>query len=463
MPSPDAPEFKPGQEFFLFIGSTTSDAAVSKLKTAGIFYQHKMLESRAQNWEKIIDLLKAPSLIGVIAKLTSRNFELMVQPEYAPASVRMLESLASTEHLLFIHESILAGEDDWNGQSPPAWEGDTPPPFDYRSVRFGPPSEKTRQLIIGYMDQYDLNVVPYRTNAELSVLAAAFVEDNENNLLFRIYVPTGRIYAAEADKLLSMFREWLTKVKQFHIREDGYSTGRGQVYEFFGDEDAGTVVLAEQFDDFSQFLDRCIDAPAEAVAALEGMGIDQQTAADIVRRYGKETRRLHLDIRHAREAKLLSVQHRLESEVVDALDGESLGAADIAALVEELVPNIQAPGAAIDPPMVGASSGSKRQAQVVVNQQIIGSVEGIVVQELHGSAELGIDANELFQLIDRFGDKDVSALQSAVYEIEDGDARPEDRLAAKQRLKGFLYKLSGKVEDAALALLQRYVEDKAGL
>ena len=454
----DSPTSKAGERFFLFIGSTTSDAAVSKLKTAGIFYHHKMLESGVENWKTIIDFLEAPGLLGVIAKLTSRNFELVVQPEYEPVAVQLFQALAATEHLLFIHESILSGRNDWDGSNPPDWNGEQPPPFDFRKHRFGPPSEKTRVRILGYLNEYDVNVVPYNTNAELAVLASAFVEDNENNLLFRIYVPTGRIYATEADKLLSLFREWLTKVKNFHIREDGYSTGRGQVYEFFGDEGISTAALAEQFDDFSQFLDRCVGSPEEAVASLTAMGINERSATDIVRRYGKETTRLQLDIRHAREAKMLSIQHRLESELVDVLNGENV---DVGELVEGLVPNVQSPAIAIGLSSVGGSTDQDRP--IVINQQIIGSVEGIVAQELHGTAQLGIEAEELIKLIDKFGDREVSALQSAVYELEDEDARPADRLGAKQQVKAFLYGLVGKVEERALVALQSYVESKIGL
>jgi hypothetical protein len=451
---------KPGEKFFLFIGTTTSEAAVSKLKTAGIYYQHKMLESGVENWKTITGFITSPNLIGVIAKLTSRNFELMVQPDYESTAKQMLESLAATKHLLFIHESGLSGEYDY-GSPPPEWDGDTPPRYNPR--RFGPPSEKTRRKVLTQLEDYGVNVVPYRTNAELAVLAAAFVEDNENNLLFRIYVPTGRIYAAEADKLLSMFRDWLTKVKKLHIREDGYSTGRGQVYEFFGDDDISTAALADQFDDFSQFLDLCVSTPDKALDLLARMGVAKETADDLVRRYGKETKRLHLDIRHAREAKLLSLQHRLESELVDVIDGDGPGYGDLATLIDRLVPNVSSPQAALDPPLTAATTSEGDTPLVVVNQQIIGSVEGMVVQELHGSAELGVEAKELIRLIDQFGDKDMSSLQSAVYELEDVDARPADRLSAKQRLKGFLYKLSGKAEETALSVLQRYVESKVGL
>ena len=39
-------------KFFLFIGGTTSDAATSILKTSGIYYRQKMLQSTPKNWKR---------------------------------------------------------------------------------------------------------------------------------------------------------------------------------------------------------------------------------------------------------------------------------------------------------------------------------------------------------------------------------------------------------------------------
>jgi len=60
----------------------------------------------------------------------------------------------------------------------------------------------------------------------------------------------------------------------------------------------------------------------------------------------------------------------------------------------------------------------------------------------------------------QFGGTGAAALESAVYEFEDPDARPADRLGAKQKLKAFILQLGGKVEDVALHLLERYLETK---
>jgi hypothetical protein len=98
-----------------------------------------------------------------------------------------------------------------------------------------------------------------------------------------------------------------------------------------------------------------------------------------------------------------------------------------------------------------------------VNQQIIDTVEGTVLQGVQGTVNFGPEASELFALIGRFGEDQAAELESALHELEDDDARSSERLAAKQRIKMFLLNLSGKVGDAAVDVLKTYVEKRIGV
>jgi hypothetical protein len=68
--------------FFLFIGSTKMDAALSKLKAADVLYRQKRLESGPTNWRAILELVEDPALIGVVAKITGDNYRTLLDPEY---------------------------------------------------------------------------------------------------------------------------------------------------------------------------------------------------------------------------------------------------------------------------------------------------------------------------------------------------------------------------------------------
>ena len=443
--------------FFLFIGSTKLDAALNKLKAAGILYRQKRLESGPPNWQTIIELAEDPALIGAVVKITGENYRTLLDPEYAEVALTLLRALGRTRHVAFVHETVLSGAEE----SP---ESEVVSIFDdeefdsyhyFVNHYFAPPPDDVRLPVNQLLEENGIHIVPYRSNAEMSVLSAAFIDDNEKNLLFRLYVPNGRIYAGEADKLLSMFRDWLTQVKRQRVRQGGYRTGSGQVFEFFGDDAVTSSELTTEFDVFSRFVELCVDDPDVAREQLSAAGVEDATADDIVRRYGKETRRLHLDLKHARESRLLAIRQRLESELVEVLDNDSPEWGEINRLIDAAVPETSNVVGVLSP---GGGSSAPPSTRVTINQQIINSVQGNVLQGLQGTVHFGPQTQELFELVTRFGGPEISVMQSAIHELEDGDARHADRLRAKQRLKGFLIKLGGKVEDATLKVLQAYIE-----
>jgi hypothetical protein len=162
--------------FFLFIGSTVPDTATSSLKASGIHYRWKRLESLPDNWKQILEYLQDSVLIGVVVKLTSQNYESMVATKYASAALDIIESLGKVRHIVFVHESVLRGIDE-RPKLP-----DDPDHYtylDYITSPFRPPEEEARLKVNRLLDEYEINLVPYRTNAEMSVLALAFIDENE--------------------------------------------------------------------------------------------------------------------------------------------------------------------------------------------------------------------------------------------------------------------------------------------
>jgi hypothetical protein len=299
--------------------------------------------------------------------------------------------------------------------------------------------------------------MPYSTNAELSVLASSFIDDNESNLLFRMYVPTGRLYATEADKLLSLFHKWLGESGRHAVRQDGYSTAAGHVYEFFGDGTLSPEKLSQQFDDFSGFLEKCVEDPSAAASMLVSAGIEPVQSAQMIARYAKEARRLSLDIAQSREARLIALKHQLQSELLDS--GPVAGADQIQAILEHAIPSPGAysPGALLASPETIAPGP---QVMINVNQQFIEHVQGSVFHNVQGSVHLGPEAKDLLALIERFGGGNRVKLESAVHELEDSSARPEMRLRARQRIKGFLLRHTPEIGAFARDLALKYLESK---
>jgi hypothetical protein len=327
--------------FFLFIGDADSDAAVSRLKAARVLYRKKQLNSKPENWRKIVGLLREPGLRGVVGTLNAHNYDQLLDPRYSGVSDELLVAVAQTSHVFFVHEQVLTGE-EIPVQPPPVrtrsgWYDE---PF---ARDFGAPEPAVRAQVAALFDQRRINVLPYRTNAERAVLAAAFIEDHERDLLLRVYVPHGRLYADEMDRLLGLFRDWLNQVRHHTVRQDGYTTAAGRVYEFVGDGSLSPDQLRTDMEAFHGFLDLCAARPEAAERQLLGEGVDPAGACRLASRYGKEKRRLDIDLRHARDSRLLDLRRDLESELVDAGDGGQTGA--LSGVLEQLLPATTGRGA----------------------------------------------------------------------------------------------------------------------
>ena len=286
-------------------------------------------------------------------------------------------------------------------------------------------------------------------------------EEDKPNLLFRIYIPSGRLYASEAEKMLSLFRDWLGTVRGHGVRQAGYQTRAGRVYEFFGDQGLTHLDMPHEFSEFSGFMTLCARDPSAAAARLTDAGLDSAAVSDLVARYGREARRLDVDLRHERERRILTIRHNLETELLDQVIDQSIPADQISSLIEALVPGPSA-GAPLailgqDHPAVPAP------VTLIFNPQFISAVESTVTQNVQGIVELAPSAKDLLSLVRRFGEEQAGTLETAVYELEDPDARKSDRLKARDRLKEFLGRLGDSVQDIATGVLEKYLESKIGI
>lgn len=442
--------------FFLFLGESDREGAISKVKAAGWEYRKKRLESKLENWETIFEILKAPHLSGVLIKLINTTYRLMADAEYAGATKRLFSLIQHVPHIIFVHESFFTGENKREG------EHTHEDPYGFDPDYFALPPTSVIEQIHRLMDEYDLNVVPYRKNVELSVLASSFVDQNERNLIFRFYVPSGRMWALEADKLLQLFRDYLGKVSGLRVRQDQYSTKQGVVYEFFGDHSLDPAMLPREFDDFSKLLDMCVSSPATATQMLVAKSVADSAVHEIVNRYAKEARRLHVDLKQDRERRLLSIRHRMESELADVSDsGIELEA--LYALVDQTVPKVDGVASALGFGGPTSAGNAPNSVTVNVNPQFISSVRGIVAHEVSGTQNFGVEAGQLMEFVKLYGGSRTNELTSAVFEFEDPDANQADKLAARQKLKSFLYKTAGKIGDVAFGVLQTYIESKLGI
>ncbi|MEU2601543.1 hypothetical protein ABZ678_30935 [Streptomyces hirsutus] len=444
---------------FLLIGDQRGDSASAKLKALGIPYKVKLLESTPDNWRTVLGVLESGNIRAVIARLSGGAFQRISRSSYTELADSIFAGIGSLPHIAFAHEDTLRGE--LNTERIAASRGGRPltevEERNYQLI-YSTPSKEEVAATKEVLARHRINLIPYNTNAELSVLASGFIDDAEKNLLFRVYVPSGRLYAAEAEKLLALFHDWLQRGGRTGIRRDGYKTAAGQVFEFCGGDDLQPGDLPQAFSDFSNFLDLCVDDPTVAENSLRLMGLERHTSHEMVARYSREVRRLQLDLKHERETRMLTIRHNLEAEVLEINGSHQAQSEVVNRLVETLVPHPRnfPPGALLG----GTTATSPTPVVINLNPQYVHAVESTVLQNIQGTVNLGPEPKQLLELIQQHGADETGELESAVHELEDPDARPADRLTARQRLKAFLGRVGAAVEGTAITALQKYLESK---
>lgn len=448
-PDTDTFELDPDKPLVLLLGNVAHEGVLSMLKASERQYKQKLLKSKPENWHGIVEYFDVYKIASVLIKLDPHAISLMASEDYQEVSGQLLQKISKKPNIVFVHEDLLTGEtvsDEWI-------------PLHWR------PSKDDLDKVLKAMENLDLEVMPYKRNAQVTVIAESFLLDTEANLLFRIYVPSGRMWSNEMDRLLQLFREYLSNVGHVAIRLDQQRTDKGIIYEFHGSEPKEEIGLSTEFKEFTRFLDLCVHNQSEAQAILTDKSVDAKRVSEILVRYSKEARRLHIDLKHQREQKVLSIKQRLESELVDEIPSDFEWDA-VSQLIESTVPSVNCgAGASL---IIGNSLrvfDSHRQANITinVNPQIVGTVNGVIAQEINGNQNLGAQGQEMLELVQKYGDARANELITAIYEVEDRSVPKPDRLKAGQKLKSFIIEVARKGGDVAAGVLQKYIESQLGL
>ena len=434
------------EKIVLLLGDIAHEGVTSALSTSGIAYKVKFLNSSVGNWESIIRIFQTHDVKMVIGKFIGSVYALFTSPAYKDVGCRLIKEIAARHHRLFAYEGLLVNKECSEDEE------------------FSRPPVAVMKKANEFFTANGLDILPYKKRAEVTVSAQSFVKETDEGLLFRLYVPSGRLWGEQMGQLLSLFKDYLTKVAGLNVRLDQQSTSKGVIYAFHGTdlgaEENHRQKLSKHFEDFTRLTDLCATDPSAAEEVLKGTGANARDITQIISRYSKEIRRLQLDLKHGREEKVLSIRHRLESELVDVVQPEQQGL--IEAAVNALIPEVV--GSRVDPAMLLPFSQPAAAAQqnITLNfkPQFIEHIEGVVAQEVNGIAQLATKDKVLISLFEKHGGDKTAELTSALQELNDDSAPESGRVTAKQRIKQFLIATADKIGDAAAGVLQTYVEKK---
>ncbi len=86
-------------------------------------------------------------------------------------------------------------------------------------------------------------------------------------------------------------------------------------------------------------------------------------------------------------------------------------------------------------------------------------VQSIIANELNGDIIFTLEDNHLVELFNSYANKiEALTLQTLLSQVKDSSAPEAERKLSAQKIKEFLYKISGPIGESALKILVAYLE-----
>jgi hypothetical protein len=297
------------------------------------------------------------------------------------------------------------------------------------------------------------NIIPYHTLHDMTVSAQQFIEFSARGLIFRVFIPNERLWSREAGRLVRLFQDYVSNIAGIKAQLVESRTDAGVTLSMFAPDQEKGRDLAPIMNDFYTFLDVCANDPSQAEKLLSNATLPPQEAAVVVSRYGKEARRLQLDLRHEYEAKILSIRHRLEADLLEQRIEQ-----DVTSLLQATMPEPNI-AAALDP------GGRRPPGNVTINYhpQFIETASGVIASSIRGDVNYSPQDKQLASLFEKYSStrEEVLALRSALDELKDKSVGEPARITAWQRIQQFLAKSASKIGDVGVELLLAYVKGLA--
>lgn len=443
------------------------------LQTNNYYRTLKLLNTSVKNWESICHILEddLENEILVLGKFTENALFRMCLPEYETVVNRLFNLLQNKKHLIFIYKSNLKGDfsylqttvdgniyytDENTGNTFYYSDSKLKDWLHFNNVKQTEQeyTETVKSFVKGINNT--LNILPYEKLIDIEVSGQNFIENIAEGLLFRIYVPNDRIWSSEFDKFITLFRDYASNVANEQLKITQNRTDSGTICSLYSvNKSISENEINNLYKEFTSFMDLCSSNPNEAEKLISKLDIAEPKKQSILKKYIKESQRLLLDIRQERELKIVTIKHRLQNELQEY---------ELSKNVIEYVENT-VPSPEFGRNLTFLGNQKIENQTIIINPQIIGKVEGIVISELNGNISFSPEEQELNKLIDKFSKNlsEATELQTSLYELKDNASSNEKKRTASQKLFGFLGKVSDKVGDVGVALLTKYLEQKFGI
>ena len=194
-PETDMFELEKDKPLVLLLGDIGHEGVISTLKTTGRQYKSKYLESRPANWQSIIKYFDEYIIECVLMKLSPNAISLMSSEDYDDIGESLFARIGTVPNIVFVYEDILTGQGD----------------DEYYSDSYSRHWKESRIAGLEMLERYNLHVMPYKKNAEVTIMAELFLSETEQHLIFRLYVPSSRIWSNESEQIAPVVQRIFSK------------------------------------------------------------------------------------------------------------------------------------------------------------------------------------------------------------------------------------------------------------
>ena len=458
----------------LILGSMNNDTIHTAIKANKYEYVSKELVSGAKNWESICSILENDKQknILILGKFTEYIIFLFTLDEYKPISNKLLSLIKERKHIIFIYNNNFFKDFSCmkiNEEPSNIPFFDTNGDFVHKEIFTNLQTWLLQNELWYEVDEYierlydfinslnndSFNLSPYRKLIDINVAVQVFIESVDQGLLFQLYIPNKRIWSKELDKFIVLFRDFASTIIDDDVKLVQNRTDRGVTFSIYSvNSELNSESIEELFNEFSRFLDLCIQKPDLAIQILESQtNLSKDSIQVLISKYSKEAKRLMIDLKQEREIKLLSIKHQLEVDISEI-------EINISQLTENTLPKLSNPS-----DLLNTRSNINNNIIINNNPQFIHTVNGIVSREIYGNIDFNEIDHQLNDIIEKYAkDKaELAILKSSHNEIKDESLNKSTKTIAWQKLQKFLGKCAEKVGDVGIHFLKKYLEGQLDL
>ena len=292
---------------------------------------------------------------------------------------------------------------------------------------------KSMKQIIDNIYEKGLNIVTFKYSNDIVRYIRDYIENMDQSVVFRSYILKDQIWANELEDFLSLFQEYVTKIRGVNISFEQRKTDIGTIYVIFS---SSKEIVKSEFpkyvSEFNDFLEYCDKNTSKAREVLASYSLSESDISKYIFEFQKRARRLMIDIRQEYEMKLLECRHAIENEALE----NSLVSYKPSSLIEpssNLVPSV-----------------------VIENLNYI-NINETTAPIVFGKYTYNNNDQKIIEYIKKYADEKAE-LENELRILKDEKLGAPDKISAFGKIKSFLSKHALDIGEVAFKALCAYLE-----